>query len=93
MYRRSETASKGSDVVLPVWDTPARFLQQVEKYDSDSSGDCSEGEVGDDEEEEVHNTFRAVADVSRTAFSALMLYLRHPFGLIRVFRRYRTTAP
>ena len=52
MYMRSETASKGSDVVLPVWDTPARFLQQVEKYDSDSSGDCSEGEVGDDEEED-----------------------------------------
>ena len=49
------------------------FLQQFEKYNSDSSGDCSGEEVGDEEEEEdgarlvSAQYVRAVADVSRTA--------------------------
>ena len=91
MYMRSENASKGSDAVLPVWDTPARFLQQVEKYDSDSSGDCREEEVGDEEEEDGRAAskctirFGLLQTFSRTAFSALMLRLRHPFGLIVSF--------
>ena len=43
---RSETASKDSDVPL------RDCLQQVEKYDSDSSSVYSEEEVGDEDEEE-----------------------------------------
>ena len=69
-----------------------RFLQQVEKYDSDSSGDCSEEEVGDEEEEDgarlvsaqyVSGCCRRFTDC--VFCSALMLRLRHPFGLSRVF--------
>jgi hypothetical protein len=86
MCKRSETASKGYDVVrwrgIPLRDC----LQQVEKYDN-SSGVCNE----EDKEEEdgarlvsAHYA-RAAADVLQTdVLSALMLHLRPPFCLLRV---------
>jgi hypothetical protein len=67
-------------------------LQQVEKYDSDSSGHRSESEVGNEEEGGAQlasaHYARAAADVPRTdALSALMLHLRPPFCLLLVFHR------
>ena len=66
-------------------------LQQLEKYDSDSSSVCSEEEVGDENENEdsarlvsAHYA-RAAADVPRTdVLSALMHHLSPPSCLLLV---------
>lgn len=64
---------------------PVPHLRQLVawwQYDSNSSGDRSEGEVGNEEEDgaqlaSVHYS-RAAADVQQTdALSALMLNVRH----------------
>ena len=74
-------------------------LQFIENYNSDSSNVCSEEEVGDDEDEDgawlVSTQYvQATADISRTdTFSALILHLRPPFCLLRVFRKCCTAAP
>jgi hypothetical protein len=67
MCMRSETTSKAPTSYgrrgIPLYDC----LQQVEKYDTDSSSVCSQEEVGDEDEDEggAHYT-RAAADVPRT---------------------------
>jgi hypothetical protein len=74
----SETASKGSDVVRPAWDT--RSTTPILPVSA----------VGDDDEdgawlESVHYA-HAAADVPRTdMLSALMLHLHPPFCLLRVY--------
>jgi hypothetical protein len=76
----SETASKGSDVVRPAWDT--RSTTPILPVSA----------VGDDDEDEdgarlesAHYA-HAAADVPRTdMLSALMLHLRPPFCLLRVY--------
>ena len=66
-------------------------LQRVEKYDFDSSGVCSEEELGDEEEDEAGARLasayyaRAAADVPWTdVLSAPMLHLCAPFCLLHV---------
>ena len=84
--RRAQKASKGSDVVRPARDTLHDCLQQVEKYDSDSSGDCSEGEVGDDEE---GGCCAAGKRTQRRLFHGLTRFLLsyHPYLLSSAFHR------
>ena len=92
MGMHSGAVSKGSDVVRPAWPLHD-YLQQVEKYDNDSSSVFIEEGVGDeDEDEDVDSArlvsaqyARAVADVPRTdVLSALMLHLCPPSCLLRV---------
>ena len=73
----------GSDVVRPAWDTLRDCLQQVEKYDSDSSGVFSEEEVGNEDEDEdgaqlvsAHYA-RAAADVPWTDALSVLVLVSH----------------